>query len=69
MAEHWEKKKYKIISLTFSEKIPNIFKRGIENLPSRWTVVVENEADYIIDSNNEINLTYICFYICSCKTY
>jgi hypothetical protein len=33
----------------FTSKPTDFFKRGIENLPERWEVVVNNGGEYIID--------------------
>lgn len=34
---------------TFLKKNTDFFKYGIENLCFHWTVVIENEADYIFE--------------------
>jgi hypothetical protein len=33
----------------FTAKPADFFKRGIENLPKRWVVVMNNGGEYIID--------------------
>ncbi len=33
----------------FESQPANFYRRGIEQLPARWTKVVENDGDYIVD--------------------